>query len=205
MAIGDFAPTQSHSRQRGFTYLGLMFLVAVIGIGLAQAGAVWQTEVQREREAELLFIGEQYALAIGSYYENTPGGVRQYPPALEDLLRDPRFPETRRHLRRIYSDPVTGGAEWGVVRIGGRITGVYSQSRQHPLKTADFPSAWAAFASSESYADWQFVYVPGALGVAQPLPEDRSPPDIRKVQELLRDKSAPAKPPAAFSGIIPPR
>ncbi|TXT23796.1 MAG: hypothetical protein FD134_1926 [Gallionellaceae bacterium] len=166
-------------RQRGFTYLGLMFLVAVIGIGLAQAGVVWQTEVQREREAELLFIGEQYALAIGSYYENTPGGARQYPNTLEDLLRDPRFPETRRHLRRIYSDPVTG--------------------------TAGFPSAWAAFASSESYADWQFVYAPGALEIVQPLPEDSPPPDTRKIQELLRDKFAPAKPPTAFPGTIHPR
>lgn len=198
MAIGS-------SPQRGFTYLGLMFLVAVIGIGLAKAGAVWQTEVQREREAELLFAGEQYAMAIGSYYESTPGGVKQYPPALEDMLRDPRFPETRRHLRRIYPDPVTGSAGWGLVQERGRITGVYSLARQRPLKTAEFPPAWTTFASAENYAEWQFIYAPGTLQVAQqPPPEDGVSSDTHRVQEILRGKFAPVKPPTAFSGINPP-
>lgn len=173
MAIGSSIPVWPHSSQRGFTYLGLMYLIFVIGIGLAAAGTAWQTEVQREREKELLFAGEQYAMAIGSYYESTPGGIKQYPPNLEDLLLDNRFPVVRRHLRKLYHDPVTGGEEWGLLREqGGRITGVHSLSHQRPLKTAGFPSAWAAFATAENHAAWQFVYAPGALQVAQQSPQD---------------------------------
>ena len=92
MATGSFVPVCSRSPQRGFTYLGMMLLIFVIGIGFAKAGIVWQTDVQREREKELLFIGEQYAMAIGSYYESTPSGLKQYPASLEDLLHDNRFP-----------------------------------------------------------------------------------------------------------------
>ena len=153
--------------QRGFSYLGLMFLVFAIGVGLAKAGAVWQIEVQREKEKELLFIGEQYAMAIASYYESTPGGVRQFPASLNDLLQDHRFPGVRRHLRKLYADPVTGGGEWGLVRQEGRITGVYSLSPERPLKKAGFPPAWAAFVSAGSYSAWQFIYAPGAPKAGQ--------------------------------------
>ena len=41
--------------------------------------------------------------------------------------------------------------------IDGRITGVYSQSTQKPLKQSGFPPRWTDFAGMESYADWQFV------------------------------------------------
>lgn len=173
MAIGSSIPVWPRASQRGFTYLGLMFLIAFIGIGLAAAGAVWQTEVQREREKELLFAGGQYAMAIGSYYESMPSGLKQYPASLEDLLLDNRFPIVRRHLRKLYHDPVTGGEEWGLIREhGGRITGVHSLSHQRPLKTAGFPSTWVAFATAENHAAWQFVYTPGDLQATQQPPPD---------------------------------
>ena len=138
------------SGSRGFTYLGLMLFMVIAGIGLAVAGKVWQTEVQREKEKELLFVGEQFRQAIGSYYESTPTGVKQYPPALEDLLQDPRFPEMRRHLRRIYPDPMTGSTEWGLVKDQERIVGVYSKS--------DTPPLMKTLIRAETYADWTFVY-----------------------------------------------
>lgn len=172
MATGSSIPLGPRLAQHGFTYLGLMFLIAFIGIGLAAAGTAWQTEVQREREKELLFIGEQYAMAIGSYYESTPGGLKQYPASLEDLLLDNRFSVVRRHLRKLYHDPVTGGEEWGLVKQQERIIGVYSLSPQRPLKKAEFPMARTAFAASENYAAWQFIYTPGALQAAQQLPPD---------------------------------
>lgn len=172
MAAGSAVLAGSCSAQRGFTYLGLMFLIAFIGIGLAKAGMLWQTEVQREREKELLFIGEQYAMAIGSYYESTPSGLKQYPASLEDLLQDNRFPVVRRHLRKLYRDPVTGGEEWGMVKQQGRITGIYSLSLQRPLKKSGFPFAWAAFADAGSYAGWQFNYAPGASQAVQQPAQD---------------------------------
>ena len=41
---------------RGFTYIGLLIFIALLGIGLAMTGQIWHTSVQREKEAELLFV-----------------------------------------------------------------------------------------------------------------------------------------------------
>jgi len=163
MAIGSLILAQSPSSQRGYTYLGLMFLIVVIGIGLAAAGTLWQTEVQREKEKELLFVGEQFRHAIGSYYESTPGGVKQFPLTLEDLLRDPRFPETRRHLRKIYTDPMTGSTEWGIIKNQERIMGVYSKSETPPLMKAFAGTETKGFSNAKNYAGWIFVYQPGSV------------------------------------------
>jgi len=160
MATGSPVLTLSRSAQRGFTYLGLMFLIVVIGIGLAAAGTIWQTEVQREKEKELLFVGEQFRQAIGSYYENTPNGIKQYPATLEDLLHDPRFPEMRRHLRRIYPDPVTGNAEWGLMKEQQRIVGVYSKSETQPLMKVFTGEGRQGFSDAVTYAGWAFIYKP---------------------------------------------
>ena len=75
MAIGSHALARY---QRGFTYLGLLMFVIISGIALSSTGQVWHAEAQREKERELLFIGEQFRKAIGSYYESTPGGVKTY-------------------------------------------------------------------------------------------------------------------------------
>jgi type II secretory pathway pseudopilin PulG len=154
-------------RQAGYTYLGLLLLVALIGTVLATAGVVWRTEIQREREAELLFIGEQFAAAIIEFYDVTPAGQRpRFPARLEELLDDPRWPTTRRHLRRLYVDPMTGQADWALLRApDGGIFGIHSQSQGVPLRRAHFLPPHEAFESAMTYADWQFVYVaPGSTG-----------------------------------------
>jgi type II secretory pathway pseudopilin PulG len=140
-------------------YLALLIGVAVMGIGLAAVGMVWDTAVQRERERELLFVGGQIREAIGRYYEASPG-VKQYPHQLEDLLDDKRFPSIKRHLRKIYVDPMTGKPDWGLLVQGDQILGVYSQSKSKPLKVANFKLADAVFADTNAYSDWRFVYTP---------------------------------------------
>lgn len=147
----------------GFTYLGLLIAVAVLAAGLAAAGEIASTSAQRERERELLFVGNQFREAIGRYYEGTPGGARRYPETLEALLDDRRLPVVRRHLRRLYADPLTGAREWGLVRgPGGGIAGVYSRSDARPVKTGGFEGRNAAFEGTARYSDWRFVYRPGS-------------------------------------------
>ncbi|MFL6694770.1 MAG: type II secretion system protein [Ramlibacter sp.] len=154
--------------EAGYTYIGLLLLVAMIGIVLATAGVVWRTEMQREREAQLLFVGEQFAAAITDFYERTPAGQRpRFPARLEELLDDPRWPTTKRHLRRLYVDPFTGEANWGLVPSPeGGILGVYSQAAGTPLRRANFPPRYQeAFETAMTYADWRFVYIaPGSTG-----------------------------------------
>ena len=80
-------PRQAGSRQAGFTYLTVMFVVAILLGGLAIVGEIWETSARREKEAELLFIGNQYRRAIGLYYLATPGAPRRTREKLEDLSR----------------------------------------------------------------------------------------------------------------------
>ncbi len=145
-------------RQGGFTFLGLMFAVAIAGIALAGTGTLWQMESRREKEKELLFIGEEYRRAIGSYYDKSPGAQKQFPEKLEDLLLDKRFPNPTHHLRRRYRDPMTADGEWELIRQQGRIMGVASRSSGKPIKIAGFTAEQEGFDSAASYADWYFIY-----------------------------------------------
>jgi type II secretory pathway pseudopilin PulG len=152
---------------RGFTYMTALFIVAILATGLALTGEVWQTSTAREREAELLFTGHQYRKAIERYYLSGP--QRQYPKNLADLVKDPRLPNTVRHLRRLYPDPITGKDEWGFVKSAdGGFAGVYSLSEAAPLKTAGFAVRDAAFEGKTKYAEWQFVFAPVAAAATKP-------------------------------------
>ena len=145
--------------ERGYTYLMVLFMIAIMGVMLAAGAQVWHQAAQRERERELLFIGNQFRQAIGQYYLRSPGSVKNYPNALDDLLKDGRQLATQRYLRKIYRDPITGEAEWGLVQVAGSgITGVYSLSQEEPLKSSNFRLADAALDGAAKYSDWKFVY-----------------------------------------------
>ena len=155
--------------QRGFTYLTVLFMVAVLAGGLALTGEVWQTSSAREREAELLHVGNEYRKAVERYYLSGPA---QYPKSLADLVKDPRQPGTVRHLRRLYPDPITGKEEWGLVKSAdGGFAGVYSLSDAAPLKIAGFAVRDATFEGKAKYSDWQFMFAPSAApAAAKPKP-----------------------------------
>lgn len=161
----------------GFTYIGVLVLVAMMGMGLALTGELWHTAQKREKEQELLFIGNQFRRAIAMYSANGGGNLQR----LEDLLRDPRVPGMRRYLRRIYHDPMTGGSEWGLIKSGGNvITGVYSLSDDEPLKQAGFGPGESDFAGKKKYSEWVFApkpapVTPGPAAPAQGIPGTTPP------------------------------
>ena len=148
----------------GFTYLAVLLLIAISTAALAATGVVWHQAGQREKERELLFVGDQFRQAIRLYYESTPGGVKRYPTRLEDLLADPRQPTLQRYLRKIYRDPLTKENNWGIVRSPeGGIMGVYSLSEEAPLKIGNFRQVDQAFENKSKYAEWQFIYNPATF------------------------------------------
>jgi type II secretory pathway pseudopilin PulG len=152
------ASNPAFSRQAGFSYLWVLLLVALMGVGLTVVAEMDSTISQRDREKALLATGRQFQIAIGRYYEGTTGGRNEYPASLEDLLQDPRYPGAMRHLRKIFIDPITGKAEWGLVRVGGRIVGVHSLSEKTPIKQANFEAEVSHFAGAQKYTDWVFTY-----------------------------------------------
>lgn len=140
-------------RVRGFTYLMLLWWVAIAGIMLAAAGQSWQLDARRARDAELAWRGEQIRRALETYSQAPVAeGVRRLPLDLDELLEDERAGQTLRHLRRLWPDPVTGEA-WGLLRreSDGAITGVYSRSSLRPVR---------APAGVTTYAAWRFEVTP---------------------------------------------
>jgi type II secretory pathway pseudopilin PulG len=178
-------PTPRGRAECGFSYLGLLILIAVMGVALGLTGDLWQTASQREKEAQLLFVGDQFRQAIRHYVQQGAGRVRAYPMRLDDLLLDARYPDPHRYLRKIWIDPMTGTTDWGLVQgPNGEIYGVYSRSGDKPIKQANFDVDDAAFEGREKYSDWQFVYlarnaggqVPGSGQTQAPTGPNRATP-----------------------------
>ena len=84
--------------ERGYAMAALLVALNVMAILLAMALPAWRTFVQREREAELIFRGEQYAQAVALFSRRTGGFPTSF-----DALRDGRY------IRKLYKDPITGG------------------------------------------------------------------------------------------------
>jgi type II secretory pathway pseudopilin PulG len=84
--------------QDGYAMAALLVAMSVMAIFMTVALPVWNTQAQREKEAELVFRGEQYARAVMLYQRKFANTL---PPSLDVLLND-------RYLRKKYKDPITG-------------------------------------------------------------------------------------------------
>lgn len=194
-------------RQRGFTYLGLIILVAILGL-VGAAGLKMGSLLQRQAaEQELLDIGAQFSDALSSYAAATPPGQPQQPPSLAALLRDPRTPQLRRHLRKLFVDPISGRAEWGLLYQPGSngIIGVYSLSQAAPLKVGNFEARFAGFEGRSHFSEWHFMVdarassVPSAGPAAVPASDEAgitssvpSPPLFFRPITPLQEQPSPA-------------
>lgn len=155
------------ARSRGFTYLGVLFLMSLLALTAAMASAVWSTAQRRENERELVFVGQQFQAAIERYRQRSTGSDAPYPPRLEDLVRDARAVRVQHHLRQLYPDPMTGNTQWGLIRLpDGGIVGVHSRSEREPLRRS-FIGAHVGLSNAASYRDWRFV-APSATALLVP-------------------------------------
>jgi len=84
--------------QSGYILVALLVGIAIASVWMAAALPAWRQQVMREREAELIFRGEQYARAIWLYTQKNNG---QYPQNLDDLV-------SQHYLRKRWKDPITG-------------------------------------------------------------------------------------------------
>jgi type II secretory pathway pseudopilin PulG len=84
----------------GYAMAALLVAMGVMSILATAAMPAWKQMAQREKEAELVFRGEQYARAIGLFQRRAGPGVN--PPNLDVLVQ-------QKFLRKKYKDPITGG------------------------------------------------------------------------------------------------
>jgi hypothetical protein len=147
-------------RQRGVTYLWMLFLVFLLSLGLGKSLEVYSTQIQREKEAELIYVGGLYRDAIRAYYQHSQGTTRRYPRSLLDLTKNSQALTTTRYLRKLYQDPVSAQAFSVIYAEDGGIKGVYSPSLKSPIKKVNFPFWVTIENASTHYRDWQFIYEP---------------------------------------------
>jgi len=93
--------------RNGYTFLILLFAVFLLTIGLMVAMPVWETQIRRELEEELIFRGNQYVEAVRVFQSQNPG---RYPESLEQLLEE-------KCLRRLFPDPMTEDGTWNVILL----------------------------------------------------------------------------------------
>src|SRR2546425_5525285 len=86
-------------RDAGFSPAALFFSATAASILAAAAVPAYQMQAKREREAELIFRGEEYTRAIQKYQRKF--GV--YPSTIDQLVSTNGL----RFVRRAYKDPIT--------------------------------------------------------------------------------------------------
>jgi type II secretory pathway pseudopilin PulG len=84
---------------RGIAMVALLVAMTVMAVMLSVALPVYSTVARREREAELVFRGQQYARAVALFQRKNGNAL---PPNLDVLLDNG-------YLRKQYKDPITGG------------------------------------------------------------------------------------------------
>jgi type II secretory pathway pseudopilin PulG len=153
-------------KKKGYVLIILMVAVVVMSIGLLIAVPVWETQLQREKEQELIFRGNQYVEGIRLYQMKNPG---RFPKSLDELLKE-------KCIRKLYKDPMSKHGEWNIILP---YTGVSTKAAgspqkilvvpQNALRSIDNPQIIGVASSStkksfkiyldqETYDKWLFFY-----------------------------------------------
>jgi type II secretory pathway pseudopilin PulG len=157
--------------QAGYAMAVLLVAMSVMAVLMSVAMPVWSQAARREKEAELVFRGEQYARAIGLFQRRYANAA---PPDLDVLVRE-------RFLRKKYRDPITNGdfvpiaaaqpaggptppargrgapppaTQPGGSTARGGIIGVTSASTEESIRI---------YNGATRYDQWRFVYTPRTL------------------------------------------
>lgn len=99
--------------QRGYAMAALLVSIGVMSVLMSVAMPVWRHEAQREKEAELVFRGEQYARAINLYQRKA--GPGNFPPTIDILVQ-------QRFLRKKYKDPITND-DFQIIPVAAGVPG----------------------------------------------------------------------------------
>ena len=112
----------------GYAMAVLLVVMGVMAVMLTVVMPVWKQMGQREKEAELVFRGEQYARAIGLFQKKY---ANAFPPNL-DVLVEQKF------LRKKYKDPITNSDFVPLLQTQGTAAtpGAGSQTAGRPGQTA---------------------------------------------------------------------
>jgi type II secretory pathway pseudopilin PulG len=164
--------------ENGYAMAALIVAIAVMAVVMAAAMPVWKQQATREKEAELVFRGEQIAHSIGMFQRRFASA---YPPSLDVLVQ-------QRFLRKKYKDPITNsdfvpipqGQAAGAQAPGGRGGQPQQQGRGQPPAAVGNPGVATVggiigvtskstdasirlYKGRSHYNEWAFIYTPPAV------------------------------------------
>jgi type II secretory pathway pseudopilin PulG len=92
---------------RGFTFLGVMVVVAVMLVSMTVAVPAWDYVIRNDREEELIFRAREIARAINGFQAQR----HTLPTSLDELVRG-------KFLRKAYSNPMARDGKWRLLHPG---------------------------------------------------------------------------------------
>ncbi|MBZ5566911.1 MAG: hypothetical protein LAN64_03575 [Acidobacteriia bacterium] len=107
MQIGRF---HRRAAQSGYILMAILFLMALLVIGLLATAPAVKTQIQRDREEEMIHRGAQYSRAIKKYFRK----FGRYPGSIDQLKET----NTIRFLRKEYKDPMSPDGKWRMLHVG---------------------------------------------------------------------------------------
>lgn len=142
----------------GYIMVVLLIGIAVTAVWMGALLPSWHQQAVRQKEADLIFRGEQYARAIALYFRRN----QALPTSIDALV-------SQHYLRRKYLDPITGkdflpvaagfsqaqgsrgqtpAASVGApqVQVGGGISGVRSTSNDTSIRIYNGQQTYSQFA-----------------------------------------------------------
>jgi type II secretory pathway pseudopilin PulG len=103
------------ANQSGYVLMVIMFMVVLLIVGLLATAPAIKTQIQRDREAEMIHRGAQYSRAIKKYFKK----FGRYPGTLSQLENTNNI----RFLRKQYKDPMSADGKWKLLHVGDVKTG----------------------------------------------------------------------------------
>jgi len=114
--------------ERGVLLVSLLVGMTVMIILLTASVQSWTTIMQRERELELIFRGNQYIIALQQYAKEHGGA---YPMQLEELLKE--GPMRHRYIRQLFRDPFDKEGEWNLLYLAPNGKGAINPNARFPV------------------------------------------------------------------------
>jgi hypothetical protein len=116
--------SSAHGAESGYALILVMFFLALVVLGLTTAAPTVLSNIQREKETEMIWRGKQYSRGIRLYYSK----MKRYPTSLDDLTN----PKTGiRFMRQAYKDPMNQvDGSWRLIYLGpnGQLIGSLNSS-----------------------------------------------------------------------------
>ena len=202
---------EGQGSQRGYAMAAVLVALAVMSVVTTALLPVWRQQAQREKEAELVFRGAQYARAI-QLYRNKNGNVA--PPNIDILVQ-------QKYLRKKYKDPITGedfqplyvgqqqnqpglpgtgrqgGAQPPQQQMGGAgLTGVLSKSKETSIRNHN---------GATTYNTWQFRPTDDLSGPGFTAPGRGNQPGVGQPGQQGPGRGQPGRGNPPGTGAPPPR